>query len=42
MKTSELFRQIRKPMPRPSQIVGERKRKNAYNRKEKHKKNFAE
>jgi hypothetical protein len=40
MKTAEIFRLIRKPMPRPVQVLGERKRKNAYNRKEKHKKNF--
>lgn len=31
---------VRKPMPPPSQVMGERKRKNAYRRKEKFKTDF--
>jgi len=42
MKTAELFRSIRKPMPRPSQILGEVKRKNRYKRNDKHRKNFVD
>lgn len=40
MKTAELFRQLRKKMPPPTKILGEVKRKNRYNRKQKHKKDF--
>jgi hypothetical protein len=40
MKTSDVYKQIRKPMPAPSQVMGERKRKNAYRRTEKHKTDF--
>lgn len=40
MKFSDLHKQTRKPVAPPSQILGEHKRKNAYKRREKHKKNF--
>ena len=42
MKTHEIFRSIRKPLPPRTQITDEHKRKNRYKRNDKHKKNFVD
>ena len=38
MNAIDLFNSVRKPMPRPSEVLGEKKRKNAFKRREKFRK----
>lgn len=41
MKIADLYAKIRKPMPQPSLVMGERKRKNAYKRRDKFRKEIS-
>lgn len=40
MKAADLYKLIRKPMPKPSRPMGEGKKRNPYSRKQKFKKNW--